>query len=246
MAEQSVAVVTGASRGIGHAIAIKLSRAGYFVVGTATGAEGIQKIEAALATEKAAGVGLALNLSALDSIDAFAEKLSADYGAPAVLVNNAGITRDRLLLRMKPQDWHDVITTNLTATYRLTKALIKGMLKARFGRIVNISSVVARMGSPGQSNYVASKAGLEGFTRAIALELAGRNITVNAVAPGFIETDMTAALSADQRATILNMVPVGRLGEAAEVAELVAFLCGNKAGYITGESIQINGGLRLN
>jgi 3-oxoacyl-[acyl-carrier protein] reductase len=191
------------------------------------------------------GQGYVLNLSDQPSIDAFAAALKADHGAPLILVNNAGITQDNLAMRMKPAEWNAVVNTNLNGVFHLTQTFMRGMMKAKFGRIINISSVVGRMGNPGQVNYAAAKAGLEGFTRALGAELASRNITVNAIAPGFIATDMTDALSLDQQTKMLERIPAARLGQPKEVAALVQFLSSDVAGYITGETIAINGGLYM-
>lgn len=236
------AVVTGASRGIGLAIAEALAKAGYYVLGTATTQVGADQFTEQMMGQ---GQGYVLNLSDQPSIDAFAAALKADHGAPLILVNNAGITQDNLAMRMKPAEWNAVINTNLNGVFHLTQTLIRGMMKAKFGRIINISSVVGRMGNPGQVNYAAAKAGLEGFTRALGAELASRNITVNAIAPGFIATDMTDALSLDQQTKMLERIPAARLGQPKEVAALVQFLSSDVAGYITGETIAINGGLYM-
>ena len=243
-----VALVTGSSRGIGRAIARQLASMNYFVIGTATTPEGALSVTQDLTESTlkgAGGVGVVLNLLKPESIAQLLEQIGAEYDAPAVLVNNAGITRDNLVMRMKPEEWSDVIETNLTAVYRLTKSLVRGMVKARWGRVINISSVIARMGNAGQSNYVAAKAGLEGFTRALAIELGSRNITVNAVAPGFIDTDMTAGLTKKQRDMALQLIPVRRFGRAEEVASLVGFLSSDAASYITGETVHLNGGMRV-
>ncbi len=237
---KKTALVTGASRGIGAAIARRLIADGYFVVGTATTANGAEQIGAALGEQ---GLGLELQLQSAESITQTLKTI-ADHGeAPAVLVNNAGITRDNLLLRMSEAEWTDVIDTNLNGMFRLTKAVLRGMLKARWGRVVNIGSVVARMGNPGQSNYVASKSAIEGFSRALAFEVASRNITVNTVAPGFIGTDMTSELSEEQTQAMLERIPLGRMGEVDEVAGAVAYLVSEEAAYITGQTLHINGGL---
>ena len=236
------AVVTGASRGIGLAIAEALAKAGYYVLGTATTQVGADQFTEQMMGQ---GQGYVLNLSDQPSIDAFAAALKADHGAPLILVNNAGITQDNLAMRMKPAEWNAVINTNLNGVFHLTQTLIRGMMKAKFGRIINISSVVGRMGNPGQVNYAAAKAGLEGFTRALGAELASRNITVNAIAPGFIATDMTDALSLDQQTKMLERIPAARLGQPKELAALVQFLSSDTAGYITGETIAINGGLYM-
>lgn len=238
--DSRVAIVTGASRGIGKAIAHSLAEAGHFVVGTATTPEGA----AAISTELSKGRGEVLNVSDGESIDSFFAAIS-DLDAPTILVNNAGITKDNIALRMKAAEWEDVINTNLNSVYRVAKGCLRGMTKARWGRIINISSVVGSMGNPGQSNYAAAKAGMEGYGRALAAELGSRNITVNSIAPGFINTDMTSELSEEQRAALLTRVPLGRLGEASEVASLVTFLASDLAGYITGETIHINGGMYM-
>ena len=234
-----VALVTGASRGIGAAIATRLIADGYWVAGTATSETGAQAISDTLGDN---GRGLVLNLSEPDSISDSLAQLD-DVDAPQILVNNAGVTRDNLMLRMSDIEWNDVIQTNLTGTYHVTRALLRGMIKARWGRIVNIGSVVGRMGNPGQANYVASKAALEGFGRAMAIEVASRNITVNTIAPGFIETDMTGELTEDQQAAMLERIPAGRMGSPGEVASLVAYLVSEEAAYITGQTLQINGGM---
>lgn len=238
----ATAVVTGASRGIGLAIAEALVQAGYYVLGTATTQAGADQFSQTMAGQ---GQGYVLNLGDQSSIDAFTAALKADHRAPLILINNAGITQDNLAMRMKPAEWNAVISTNLNGVFHLTQTFIRGMMKAKFGRIINISSVVGRMGNPGQVNYAAAKAGLEGFTRALGAELASRNITVNAIAPGFIATDMTDALSSDQQAAMLERVPAARLGQPKEVAALVQFLSSDAAGYITGETIAINGGLYM-
>ena len=235
-----IALVTGASRGIGQAIAQTMVNDGYRVLGTATSEAGAEQISQELGDQ---GKGYRLDLADRDAIDAFIVELKNDGETPFVLINNAGITSDNLALRMKPEEWDGVIGTNLTGVFHLTQRLLRGMMKAKFGRIINVSSVVARMGNPGQANYAAAKAGLEGMSRALAAEIASRNITVNVVAPGFIETDMTRALSEAQAAAMLSRVPAGRLGQADEVAKLVAFLASDAAGYVTGETIHINGGL---
>ncbi|MEM7218916.1 MAG: 3-oxoacyl-ACP reductase FabG [Pseudomonadota bacterium] len=233
---ERVALVTGASRGIGAAIALTLKAAGFDVYGSATSEGGAAAISDALGAQR----GLVLRTDDPDSIK---PALDAMAHPPVVLVNNAGITRDNLILRMSEDEWTSVLNTNLSGVYRVSKAVLRGMMKARWGRIINIGSVVGRMGNAGQANYAASKAGLEGLTRALAQEVASRNITVNAVAPGFIETDMTAALTDEQRALMLDRIPLGRMGQCDEVGALIAFLAGDSAGYITGETIQINGGM---
>lgn len=237
-----VALVTGASRGIGRAIAARLADDGCHVVGTATSEEGAAAIAEALGER---GTGLVMRLEDQASIDAAFETMEAGPGMPLVVVNNAGVTRDNLLLRMKSEEWDAVVGTNLGALYRVVKPALRPMMKVRWGRIVNLSSVVARMGNPGQSNYVASKAGVEGFTRSLAHEVASRGITVNAVAPGFIETDMTGSLTEAQVGGMLERIPLGRMGAVEDVAHAVAFLASDAAGYITGETLQVNGGLYM-
>ncbi|TVP92255.1 MAG: 3-oxoacyl-ACP reductase FabG [Pseudomonadaceae bacterium] len=238
-----VALVTGASRGIGQAIAHALAAQGAIVIGTATSDQGAAAIGEKLADAGYSGTGLKLNVCDADSIAGVLETINKEYGAPAILVNNAGITRDNLLMRMKDEEWEDIITTNLTSVYRLSKAVLRGMSKARWGRIINISSVVGGMGNAGQANYAAAKAGVEGFTRALAREVGSRSVTVNAVAPGFIDTDMTRELSETQRSAMLEQIPLGRLGGAEEIAATVAFLANDSAGYITGATIPVNGGM---
>jgi 3-oxoacyl-[acyl-carrier protein] reductase len=238
-----VALVTGASRGIGKAIAQQLAAQGAIVVGTATTEAGAQAITDYLQSVNAQGVGMALDVTQADSIDDFLSAIQSQFGAPVILVNNAGITKDGLLLRMKDSDWDAVINTNLTAIFRLSKACLKGMSKARWGRIINISSVVGQMGNAGQTNYAAAKAGLEGFTRALAKEMGGRGITANCIAPGFIETDMTHALSETQQATMLANIPANRLGQPNDIAHTVVFLASDQAGYINGVTLPVNGGM---
>lgn len=240
--EGKVAIVTGASRGIGKAIAENLSASGAFVLGTATTDAGAASISSYLAGN---GRGLVLRVDEDESIEHFFSAIKAEFDAPLILVNNAGITRDNIALRMKNDEWGDVIETNLSAVFKVTKAALRGMTKARWGRVINISSVVGSMGNAGQSNYAAAKAGVEGYSRSLASELASRNITVNCIAPGFIDTDMTDSLPDEQKEMLLSRVPAGRLGEANEVAALVSFLAGNVAGYITGETIHINGGMYM-
>jgi len=234
------AVITGASRGIGQAIAAAMVEAGYRVLGTATTEAGAENISALLGGK---GRGYVVDLAVQQSVSNFLEALKQDRETPLILVNNAGITKDNLLMRMKAEEWHDVIATNLSGVFQLTQGLLRGMMKAKFGRVINLSSVVGRMGNGGQSNYAASKAGIEGFSRALGAEVASRNITVNSVAPGFIETDMTTALSSDQRSAMLARVPAARLGKPEEVAALVKFLASEDASYITGETLHINGGM---
>ncbi len=241
--EQEVALVTGASRGIGLAIALALGEAGARVIGTSTSAAGARKFSEALASHGCNGRGAILEAGDPASIDALVAELESAGESPSILVNNAAITRDTLLLRMKPQDWDAVIATNLTAVFRLSKACVKGMMKERRGRIVNITSIVGVTGNAGQVNYAAAKAGLLGFTKSLAKELASRAITVNAVAPGFIDTDMTRGLNEGQRAALVGQIPMGRLGTAADVAAAVLFLVSPQAAYITGETLHVNGGM---
>lgn len=241
--DRKVALVTGASRGIGKAIAKTLAESGNCVVGTATSDAGAEAINDWLSP--LGGAGLQLDVTQADDVKEFVTKVVDSYGPPLILVNNAGITRDNILMRMKDEEWSQVIDTNLNSVYRLSKACLRGMTKARWGRIITISSVVGSMGNAGQANYAATKAGVEGFTRALAKELGSRSITVNAVAPGFIDTDMTRELSEDNRTLMLQQIPLGRLGEAAEIAAIVGFLAGNSAGYITGETIHVNGGMYM-
>ncbi len=236
------AIVTGASRGIGRAIAAGLAEAGADVLGTATTQSGADAISSSSGGKVA---GYVLDVGNHESIEKFFATILAQHDAPQILVNNAGITRDNLALRMKDGEWDDVINTNLSSIFRVTKPCLRGMTKARWGRIINISSVVGSMGNPGQSNYAAAKAGMEGYSRALAAELGSRGITVNCVAPGFIETDMTDGLPEEQKAQLLSRVPAGRLGTAGEIAALVAFLAGDSAAYINGETIHVNGGMYM-
>lgn len=239
--EGKVALVTGASRGIGREIAKVLADRGAVVIGTATSEAGAEGITEALSPK--GGYGIVMNVSDAESIDAGLKAVTEKSGAPVILVNNAGITRDNLLMRMKEDDWDAVINTNLSSIYRTSKAVLRGMAKARWGRIINISSVVAGMGNPGQVNYCAAKAGVEGMTRSLAKEMANRGITVNSVAPGFIDTDMTKKLDDSQRDAMMSVIPAGRLGEPEEVAAVVAFLASQEAAYVTGETINVNGGM---
>ena len=240
-----VALVTGASRGIGKSIAEVLAAAGFTVVGTATSDSGAQGITDYLEAAGNPGCGMTLDVAEEASVATVVKAITERYAAPAVLVNNAGITRDNILMRMKADEWDDVINTNLSALYRVSKACLRGMTRGRWGRIVNITSVVGSMGNIGQSNYAATKAGAEGFSRALARELGSRAVTVNCVAPGFIDTDMTRELSDEQRELMLGQIPLGRLGQPEEIAALVAFLCSDAAAYITGETIHINGGMHM-
>jgi 3-oxoacyl-[acyl-carrier protein] reductase len=243
--EKKIALVTGASRGIGRAIAEQLAADGMTVIGTATSESGAENIASYLADAGNAGTGMVLRVDVADSVASVINAVKEQYGAPVVLVNNAGITRDNLLMRMKEDEWGAVMETNLTALYRVCKACARGMTKARWGRIINISSVVGSMGNAGQSNYAATKAGAEGFSRSLASELGSRNITVNCVAPGFIDTDMTRDLPEQQREQLQQQIPLGRLGEPREIAAVVAFLAGDTGGYITGETIHVNGGMYM-
>ena len=245
MLENDVALVTGASRGIGQAIALALAQAGARVIGTATSAAGVAKFTADFAAKGLHGRGALLDAGDGASIDALLAELDAAAELPTILVNNAAITRDMLLLRMKSEDWDQVIATNLTAVFRITKACLRRMLKERRGRIINVTSIVGLTGNPGQTNYSAAKAGLLGFTKSLAREVASRGITVNAVAPGFVDTDMTRALSEEQRTTLQTQIPLGRLGTPADVAAAVLFLASAQAGYITGETLHVNGGMYM-
>lgn len=240
-----VALVTGASRGIGKAIALELAAKGATVIGTATTDSGAEAISAYLAAAGNGGRGMTLDVANAASVEAVLAQVNADFGAPLILVNNAGITRDNLMLRMKDDEWDSVINTNLSAIFRVTKACLKGMTKARWGRIVSISSVVGSMGNGGQANYAAAKAGLEGFGRALAKEIGSRGITVNAVAPGFIQTDMTDALSDEQKGKLLEQVAIPRLGLPEDIAHAVAFLASEEAGYISGVTLHVNGGMYM-
>ena len=245
MLENDVALVTGASRGIGHAIALALARAGARVIGTSTTAEGASALTSTLASHGYNGRGAVLDVGSAASIDALLADLDKTEGLPTILVNNAAITRDTLLLRMKPEDWDQVLNTNLTSVFRLSKACLKRVMKERRGRIVNLTSIVGLTGNPGQANYAAAKAGILGFTKSLAKEVASRNITVNAVAPGFIDTDMTRALSEEQRTALQSQIPMGRLGTPEDIAAAVLFLVSPQAAYITGETIHVNGGMYM-
>ena len=240
-----VALVTGASRGIGQAIAFELGRQGAIVIGTATSEAGAARIGEALKEQGIQGAGLMLDVASSESVDAVLEQIQKDFGAVAILVNNAGITRDNLMLRMKDEEWFDVINTNLNSLFRLSKAVLRGMTKARWGRIISIGSVVGAMGNAGQANYAAAKAGLEGFSRALAREVGSRSITVNSVAPGFIDTDMTRELAEAQREALLTQIPLGRLGQAEEIAKVVGFLASDGAAYVTGATVPVNGGMYM-
>ena len=240
--EGKVVLVTGASRGIGRAIAETFVARGAKVIGTATSESGAEAISSYLGAN---GKGFALNVVDAQSIDSVLASIRAEFGEIDILVNNAGITRDNLLMRMKDDEWQDILNTNLTSVFRLSKAVMRAMMKKRFGRIITIGSVVGTMGNAGQANYAAAKAGLIGFSKSLAREVASRGITVNVVAPGFIETDMTRALTEDQRAGILTQVPASRIGEAKEIASAVAFLASDEASYITGETLHVNGGMYM-
>jgi 3-oxoacyl-[acyl-carrier protein] reductase len=245
MLENQVALVTGASRGIGQSIALALGGAGARIVGTATSEQGANALGALLSSHGYNGHGAVLDAGSADSVDALIAGLESAGELPTILINNAAITRDMLLLRMKPEDWDAVINTNLTAVFRLSKACVRHMMKARQGRIVNVTSVVGLTGNAGQANYAAAKAGLLGFTKSLARELGSRGITVNAVAPGFIDTDMTRALSEEQRQALRGQIPLGRLGTPADVAAAVLFLASPQAAYITGETLHVNGGMYM-
>ena len=237
-----IALVTGASRGIGKAIAEKLVAQGTTVIGTATSDNGAEAISAYLGAN---GKGMTLNVTDADSVESVLKNIRAEFGEIDILVNNAGVTRDNLLMRMKDDEWQDIMDTNLTSVFRLSKAVLRAMMKKRSGRIITIGSVVGTMGNAGQANYAAAKAGLIGFSKSLAREVASRGITVNVVAPGFIETDMTKALNEEQRAGILSEVPAGCLGTPADIANAVTFLASDEAGYITGETLHVNGGMYM-
>ncbi|MBW9256753.1 MAG: 3-oxoacyl-ACP reductase FabG [Candidatus Thiodiazotropha sp. (ex. Lucinisca nassula)] len=243
--ENEIALVTGASRGIGAAIADCLASAGATVVGTATSEGGAEAISARLNEASVTGCGMVLDVADQASIDALMSAIAEKYGAPTILVNNAGITNDNLLMRMKDDEWERVINTNLSSVYRLSKGVLRGMMKARKGRIINISSVVGSMGNAGQSNYAAAKAGIDGFTRSLAREVGSRGITVNSVAPGFIETDMTNELPEAQRKSLIENIPLQQLGLPEDIANAVLFLAGASGRYITGETLQVNGGMYM-
>lgn len=240
-----VALVTGASRGIGKAIALQLGQAGATVVGTATSDNGAAAISAYMQDVGIKGNGAKLNVTDADSVAQVLKSLTDEFGAPTILVNNAGITRDNLMLRMKDDEWQDIIDTNLTSVYRLSKAVLRGMMKARNGRIINITSVVGVSGNAGQANYSASKAGVIGFTKSLGQEIASRGITVNAVAPGFIATDMTNALNDDQKKAINDSIPAGRMGQPEEIAAAVTYLASEQAAYVTGTTLHVNGGMYM-
>ncbi|GAA0399149.1 3-oxoacyl-ACP reductase FabG [Cocleimonas flava] len=243
--EGKVTLVTGASRGIGKAIAESLGKAGATVIGTATSESGANSISAYFKEAGINGVGKVLNVTDTDSIDGLIKDINSEFGAVTILVNNAGITRDNLMLRMKEDEWNDIISTNLTSVYRLSKACLKGMMKAKQGRIISISSVVGATGNAGQANYAAAKAGVVGFTKSLAQEIGSRGITVNVVAPGFIDTDMTRELSDDQRNALLTNIPLGKLGQSEDIANAVLFLSSDMGAYISGETLHVNGGMYM-
>jgi 3-oxoacyl-[acyl-carrier protein] reductase len=243
MLNGQVAIVTGASRGIGEAIALSLAKAGAVVVGTATSDKGAERVSAAIAGAGAKGGGRVLDVRDAAACAAFVDGVAADFGPVGILVNNAGVTRDNLLARMKDEEWDEILATNLKSVFVLSRAVLRGMMKARAGRIVNITSVVGFTGNPGQANYAAAKAGIVGFSKSLAREVGSRNITVNCVAPGFIETDMTRSLAEEQVKRLVENVPLGRLGRVDDVAAAVAFLCSPGAAYITGATLHVNGGM---
>ncbi len=243
--ENEIALVSGASRGIGQAIALDLGSKGAYVYGTATSEKGAESISKYMKDNGINGQGLVMNVTDEDSISAAIKSITDGKGAVSILVNNAGITRDNLLMRMKAAEWDDIITTNLSSIYRLSKAVLRGMMKARKGRIISIASVVGVSGNAGQTNYSAAKAGVIGFSKSLAQEVGSRGITVNVVAPGFIDTDMTKALPDEQRDALLTKVPLGRLGDTQEIANAVTFLASKSASYITGETIHVNGGMYM-
>ncbi len=243
--ENEIALITGASRGIGQAVALALGAKGATVVGTATSESGAEAITAYLKENGIKGKGVALDVTHQSEIDRVMDMISEEFGAPSILVNNAGITRDNLLMRMKDDEWDAIMETNLKSVYRMSKACLRPMTKARKGRIISIASVVGLMGNAGQTNYSAAKAGILGFTKSLAREVGARGITVNAVAPGFIDTDMTRGLADEHKQLLLNQIPLGRLGQPEEIAAAVAFLASPEAGYITGETISVNGGMYM-
>ena len=243
--ENEIALVTGASRGIGQAIALELAALGATVIGTATSEKGAQAISDYITEAGGKGAGLVLDVTSQESIDATVKKITDEYGAPSILVNNAGITRDNLLMRMKDEEWDAIMQTNLTSLFKVSRACMRPMMKARKGRIISIASVVGVSGNAGQTNYGAAKAGVIGFSKSLAREVGTRGITVNVVAPGFIDTDMTKALPDAQKEALLGQIPMNRLGQPAEIAKAVAFLASEGAGYISGETIHVNGGMYM-
>ncbi len=245
MLQNEIALVSGASRGIGQAIALQLGKAGATVIGTATSEKGAAQITETLKAAGIKGVGLVMNVTNQESIDAAIAHIEKEFGTISILINNAGITRDNLLMRMKDEEWNDILDTNLSSAFRLSKACLRAMMKARKGRIINIASVVAVSGNAGQTNYSAAKAGMIGFTKSLAREVGSRGITVNAVAPGFIDTDMTRALPEENKTALLNQIPLNRLGHPEEIAAAVVFLASPGAAYITGETLHVNGGMYM-
>lgn len=243
--QNQIALVTGASRGIGAAIAAELGRQGATVIGTATTQSGAENIAAALKSAGINGTGMALDVNDAAQVEAVLKEIAEKFGVITILVNNAGVTRDTLLMRMSEEDWDTVISTNLKSVFRLSQAVLRPMMKARYGRIINISSVVGHMGNAGQTNYCAAKAGMTGFTKSMAQEVGSRGITVNCVAPGFIDTDMTKELPEEHKAKLLERIPLGRLGQAEDIAATVAFLASSRSGYITGETMHVNGGMYM-
>jgi 3-oxoacyl-[acyl-carrier protein] reductase len=243
--ENEIALVTGASRGIGKAIAVELGAQGATIVGTATSQNGAESISSYLRDGGIEGRGMVLDVTEPESVAELVKAVEREFGAPSILVNNAGITRDNLLMRMKDEEWDAIIDTNLSSVFRVSKACLRGMMKARKGRIISITSVVGAAGNPGQTNYAAAKAGITGFSKALAREVGSRGITVNSVAPGFIDTDMTRALPDDQREALLGQIPLNRLGKTEEIAKAVAFLASPEAAYITGETLHVNGGMYM-
>lgn len=243
--QNKIALVTGASRGIGAAIAVKLAKKGALVIGTATSEKGAKIVEQTFELNKLSGIGMVLDVNDNNSINELIKNIITQHGEINILINNAGITKDTLLMRMKDEDWDVVINTNLKSVYKLSQSVIRGMMKNRYGRIINISSVVGHMGNAGQTNYSATKAGIAGFTKSLAQEIGNRGITVNCVAPGFIDTDMTRALTEEQRNLLLGHIPLSRLGSPNDVANAVAFLASDDSDYITGETIHVNGGMLM-
>jgi 3-oxoacyl-[acyl-carrier protein] reductase len=245
MLSGQIALITGASRGIGQACAIELGRHGATVIGTATSDSGAQAITQYLADEQIKGIGIKLNVNNAAEIDTAMGTIRSQFGEVAILVNNAGITRDNLLMRMKDAEWDDIMETNLKSVFRMSQIVLKAMMKARYGRIISIASVVGAMGNAGQTNYAAAKAGIMGFSKSLAREVGSRNITVNCVAPGFVDTDMTRALTDVQREALLGHIPLGRLGQVDDIAAAVGFLASSKASYITGATLHVNGGMYM-
>ena len=243
MLDGKIVLVTGATRGIGKAIALTLGKAGATVIGTATSEAGANNVSQMLFDEKISGKGFVLDVTNNDQISKLDETIKKDFGSIDILVNNAGITRDNILLRMKEDEWEDIINTNLSSIYKMSKSVLRGMIKKRSGRIISITSVVGAMGNAGQSNYGAAKAGIIGFTKSLAREVGVRGITVNAIAPGFIETDMTNSLPEDQKEVLASQIPMGRLGTADEIAQVALFLAGDGGSYITGQTLHVNGGM---